>query len=162
MIDYAALYSESLAKHVEENVCFPNSMVDRITPMTTQADIDELKDDWGIIDGWPVVAEDFTQWVVEDKFYNGQRPAWQDAGALFVNDVIPYEKMKLRLLNGSHQCLAYLSYVAGHKKVDKATRDPVINKFIRNYLEEVTSTVPEVPGVDLVAYKNKLVERYSN
>lgn len=60
MIDYAALYSESLAKHVEENVCFPNSMVDRITPMTTQADIDELKDDWGIIDGWPVVAEDFT------------------------------------------------------------------------------------------------------
>lgn len=70
--------------------------------------------------------------------------------------------MKLRLLNGSHQCLAYLSYVAGHKKVDKATRDPVINKFIRNYLEEVTSTVPEVPGVDLKAYKNKLVERYSN
>lgn len=74
-----------------------------------------------------------------------------------VKDVIPYEKMKLRLLNGSHQALGYLSYVHGHKMVDKATRDPVIGKYIRNFLDEVTSTVPDVPGVDLTEYKNKLV-----
>ena len=81
---------------------------------------------------------------------------------MFVKDVIPYEKMKLRLLNGSHQALAYVSYVAGMKKVDKVTRDPVLNKFIRNYMDEVTSTLPEVPGIDLTAYKDKLIDRYSN
>lgn len=125
-LDYANLYNESLAKWIEENVSFPNSMVDRITPMTTQADVDELKEDWGIVDEWPVVAEDFTQWVVEDDFRQG-RPEWESAGAMFVKDVIPYEKMKLSLLNGSHQALAYVSLVMGHKKVDQATRDPVIN-----------------------------------
>jgi mannitol 2-dehydrogenase len=161
VLDYSALYSESLSKWIEENCSFPNSMVDRITPMTTQADIDELKQDWGIVDGWPVVAEDFTQWVVEDNFIQG-RPEWEAAGAMFVPDVIPYEKMKLRLLNSSHQALAYVSYIAGFRKVDKVTRDPVFNKFIRGYLDEITSTIPDVPGVDLTEYKKKLVERYSN
>ena len=114
-----------------------------------------------IADEWPVVAEDFEQWVIEDKFSNG-RPNWERAGALFTDDVIPYEKMKLRLLNGSHSALAYLSYVHGHRRVDKATRDPIINQFITGYMEECTSTVPEVPGVDLTEYKAKLVSRFSN
>jgi mannitol 2-dehydrogenase len=101
MLDYSSLYSENLATWIEDNVSFPNSMVDRITPMTTQADVDELKNDWGIHDEWPVVAEDFTQWVVDDAFKQG-RPEWEAAGAMIVKDVIPYEKMKLSLLNGSH------------------------------------------------------------
>ena len=126
LIDYAALFDESLATYIDENIQFPNSMVDRITPKTVQADIDDLHENWGIIDGWPVTAEDFTQFVIEDKFVDG-RPPWEAAGALIVNDVLPYEKMKLRLLNGGHQCLAYLSAVAGFEKVDEATRDPIIN-----------------------------------
>ena len=101
-------------------------MVDRITPGTTPDHIQELSDSFGISDDWPVVAEDFEQWVIEDKFSNG-RPEWEKAGALFTDNVLPYEKMKLRLLNGSHSALAYLSYVHGHRRVDKATRDPVIN-----------------------------------
>lgn len=103
-----------------------------------------------------MVAEDFTQWVVEDKFVTG-RPDWGSAGALFVKDVIPYELMKLRLLNGSHSALSYLSFVHGHKKVDKAVRDPVINQFIKSYMEECTATVPKVPGVNLTDYKKKLL-----
>lgn len=162
VVDYASLYDKNLADWIQSNVSFPNSMVDRITPATTQPDIDELKNDFGgLIDEWPVVAEDFLQWVVEDDFKIG-RPDWGSAGALFVSDVIPYELMKLRLLNGSHSALAYLSYVHGHRKVDKATRDPVINRFIKSYMEECTATVPEVPGVDLTAYKAKLVDRFSN
>jgi len=76
-------------------------MVDRITPATTKELLEELERDFGIIDGWPIVAEDFTQWVVEENFSAG-RPKWENVGALFVEDVIPYELMKLRLLNGSH------------------------------------------------------------
>lgn len=136
-------------------------MVDRITPATTKELLEELERDFGIIDGWPIVAEDFTQWVVEENFSAG-RPKWENVGALFVEDVIPYELMKLRLLNGSHQGLAYVSYVHGFRAVDKATRDPLMRRFIRGFMDECTSTVPEVPGVDLEQYKQTLIERYSN
>ena len=99
-----------LLRYVRDDVACPNSMVDRITPATSfPSDPDLLASEFGVADGWPVVAEEFTQWVVEDAFGGAGRPAWDDAGALFVPDVLPFELMKLRLLNGSHSALAYVN-----------------------------------------------------
>ena len=111
-----------LGAHVEAEVAFPNSMVDRIVPATTDADRDRVAGLLGVRDAWPVMTEPFTQWVIEDSFPQG-RPAWDEAGAELVSDVKPYEHMKLRLLNGSHSTLAYLGSLAGHETVAGAMAD---------------------------------------
>lgn len=161
VLEYASHVDAGVAEWIRDRVSFPNSMVDRITPATTPALISELSEKFGLDDRCPVVAEDFTQWVVEDRFTLG-RPEWEKAGALFVDEVLPYELMKLRLLNGSHSALSYLSYLKGHRSVDKAMADPLVRTFLQDYMEEVTPAVPSVPGVDLNAYKQKLLERFSN
>ena len=155
------MFDEELAHWISEEVCFPNSMVDRITPVTTAELIQDLERDFGIVDEWPVFAEDFSYWVIEYKFLLG-RPKWETAGALFTDDVLPYAKMKLRLLNGSGFALAYLSAVHGHRRVDKATRDPLIRRFTLGYIDECTSTPPPVPGINLYEYKQSIVDRFSN
>ena len=144
-------------------VTFPSSMVDRITPATTPAVVSQFEAATGIADAWPVIAEDFAQWVVEDDFVAG-RPNWEahgvskevsgeDGGVLFVPDVEPFEEMKLRLLNGSHTALSYISVLAGHERVDGAMADPKVLAFTRRYMDCVTHTVPSVPGVDVEQYK---------
>lgn len=148
-------------------VCFPNSMVDRITPITTQVEKDVLKEDFGIVDNWPVVAEPYVQWVVEDIFggsvASGARPAWEVAsGVQFVPDVKPYELMKLRLLNSSHSALAYVGYLCGHRLVNDAMDDPLVFGFISRYMAAVAPTVPPVPGVNLTEYQAILCRRFSN
>lgn len=150
-----------LGTWVAANGAFPNCMVDRITPATTDADRALVADTFGIADAWPVVCEPFTQWVIEDDFPQG-RPAFERAGALFTADVKPYEKMKLRLLNAAHIGIGYLGNLAGHTYVHEVMADPLFERFIRAFMEEVTPLVGQVPGIDLAAYKATLVERFSN
>jgi mannitol 2-dehydrogenase len=159
---FAALRDRDLGAWVEREVSFPNSMVDRITPATTDEDRAEVAERFGIEDGWPVVCEPFTQWVLEDRFSLG-RPPLEDAGVQLVDDVEPYELMKLRLLNAGHQALAYLGYLAGYRLVHDAAQDPLFQRFLLGYMEEeATPTLRPVPGVDLDDYRRNLIERFSN
>jgi mannitol 2-dehydrogenase len=145
-----------------DGIAFPSSMVDRITPATTDADRHEVRERFGIEDRWPVVCEPFAQWVLEDAFTAG-RPPLEDVGVQVVDDVEPYERMKLRLLNGSHQALAYFGQLLGFELVDDAARDPLLRTFVRRYMDlEATPTLAPVPGVDLDDYKATLLERFAN
>jgi mannitol 2-dehydrogenase len=144
------------------DVAFPNSMVDRITPVTTDEDRAEVRERFGVDDRWPVVCEPFTQWVLEDSFSLG-RPPYEAAGVQVVEDVEPYELMKLRLLNASHQALCYFAYLDGYRLVHEAAQDPLYRSFLRGYMDlEGTPTLAPVPGVDLEEYKATLIERFSN
>jgi mannitol 2-dehydrogenase len=141
----AELAEPGLGGWVEDYVAFPSSMVDRITPRP--------------VDQSSVLAEDFAQWVVEDHFPLG-RPAWQDAGALLVQDVQPYELMKLRLLNAAHQALAYPSLLVGHVLVHDAVPD--VTRLLQAWWDEALPTLPPVPGVDLPDYLDTLLGRFAN
>ncbi len=158
----AAASSDSLATWLERNGAFPNGMVDRITPATTDADRRFVADTFGVIDGWPVVCEPFRQWALEDVFVSG-RPRFEDVGVLMTADVVPYEHMKLRLLNGSHSALAYHAALAGIEYVHLAMADPRIERFVRALMaNEAVPTLETPAGIDLVAYQNELVHRFSN
>ncbi|MGO2585235.1 MAG: mannitol dehydrogenase family protein [Brachybacterium tyrofermentans] len=148
---------------IESHVAFPNCMVDRITPVTAPEDIEMISEDYGIEDAWPVVSEDFVQWVLEDEFPAG-RPAYEEVGVQMVEDVEPYELMKLRLLNCSHQAIAYFGLLLGQTYADEAAVDEHLAPFTRTlYMDhEGTPTVPEVPGMDLTAYKDELMARFAN
>lgn len=159
---FAKLKDAELGAWVETNVHFPNSMVDRITPVTSAEDIAEVPTLTGLEDKWPVVAEPFFQWVIDDEFSLG-RPPLEEADVQMVKDVMPYELMKLRLLNASHQGLTYFGYLSGYRYAHEATTDPAIAKFLLNYMEqEATPTLLPVPGVDLDGYRHMLIERFSN
>jgi mannitol 2-dehydrogenase len=159
---FASLRDPELGAWIEREVRFPNSMVDRITPVTTDEDRKEVRERFGIDDRWPVVCEPFTQWVLEDSFSNG-RPRYERAGVQIVDDVEPYELMKLRLLNASHQALCYFGYLCGYRLVHEAAQDPLFQRFLLGYMdEEATPTLAPVPGVDLDAYKRTLIERFGN
>ena len=155
-------YGAELARWITDNVSFPNSMVDRITPSTTDDDRTWISDEYGIIDGWPVITEPFLQWVVEDNFA-GKRLPLEDLDVIVTHDVVPYEYMKLRLLNAGHSCLAYLSALEGTETVDGAMATPHIRSFLKAFLiNEARPTVPSVPGIDLDDYIESLIERFSN
>jgi mannitol 2-dehydrogenase len=159
---FARLRDRELGDWVEREVSFPNSMVDRITPVTTDADRAEVRERFGIEDRWPVVCEPYTQWVLEDTFTAG-RPAYEKVGVQLVDQVEPYELMKLRLLNGSHQAMCYFAYLCGYRLVHEAAQDPMFRAFLLGYMDqEATPTLPPVPGVDLAGYKHALIERFSN
>ena len=159
---FARLKDADLGEWVAQNVAFPNSMVDRITPVTTAQDKRQIADEYGIEDEWPVVAEAFTQWVLEDHFTLG-RPALETVGVQVVEDVEPYELMKLRLLNASHQALAYLGLLAGYTYVHEVCRDPLFVDFLLDYMQgEGTPTLKPVPGIDLAAYRHELIERFAS
>jgi mannitol 2-dehydrogenase len=151
-----------LAHWIAQNAAFPNSMVDRITPQTTDADRELVRAEFGIDDAWPVVCEPFKQWIIEDDFCDG-RPAWEEVGAQIVPDVAPYETMKLSLLNGSHFAMAYLGFLAGFSTVPELMADPQFRTLIRRMMDdEVTPLLPPVPGIDLAAYKDTLMTRFDN
>ena len=162
ILGIARLREAGLAEWITANVAFPNGMVDRITPATTDADRATLARDFGITDRWPVPCEPFTQWILEDHFPAG-RPDLAAVGVQFVDDVQPYEFMKLRLLNASHQALAYLAGPAGYRLVDEAMRDESIRSFLRAYMQrEARPTLGPLPGVDVDAYIDMIIERFSN
>ena len=159
---FARLRDPELGEWVDGNVPFPNSMVDRITPVTTDEDRTQISERFGVDDAWPVVCEPFTQWALEDNFSSG-RPPLEDVGVQVVPDVVPYELMKLRLLNASHQALCYFGYLAGYRLVHEVAQDPLFANFLLDYMNrEATPTLSPVPGIDLDAYKLQLIERFSN
>ncbi len=159
---FARLRDPELGEWVASNVQFPNSMVDRITPVTTDEDRAQISERFGVEDAWPVVCEPFTQWALEDKFPAG-RPSFEDVGVQVVPDVMPYELMKLRLLNASHQALCYFGYLAGYRLVHEVAQDQLFANFLLDYMNrEATPTLAPVPGIDLDAYKLQLIERFSN
>ena len=159
---FAELRDAGLGRYIGENIAFPSTMVDRIVPATTDADRATTARATGLFDAWPIMTEPFTQWVVEDHFPSG-RPAWEKFGATFVDNVDAFELMKLRLLNGSHSTLAYLGYLAGHETVSDVMKAEGFSAFIETMMdEEITSTLPPLPGFDLDAYKAQLRERFRN
>ena len=161
LTSFIRMSDSNLADWVEQATAFPGSMVDRITPVTTDADREWVHTTTGYADTWPVISEDFTQWVIEDHFPAG-RPHWENVGAQLVDDVAPFETMKLRMLNGSHQALAYIGLLRGHTFVHDAIADPAIASFVDAFLQEAQSTVPPIAGVDLPAYRALLLQRFSN
>jgi mannitol 2-dehydrogenase len=161
LVTYIKALDPELAVWVEENVAFPNAMVDRITPATTPADIARVADA-GIIDAWPVTCEPFHQWVIEDNF-SDERPKWEILGAQFVPDVTPYETMKIRLLNASHTVLGMLGSLQGYQTIDESIQDPLFARFVRQFMDdEVTPILAPVEGIDLNNYKATLIERFAN
>jgi fructuronate reductase len=154
--------ADRLQSWVAENVSFPNTVVDRIVPATTDEDRREAAARLGLEDRAVVVTEHFSQWVIEDRFA-GPRPAWDRAGAVLVADVAPYEEMKLRLLNGSHSALAYLGALAGFEMIADAVRAPGFAGYIRAFMDvDVTPTLSVPPGFDLASYKDALMGRFAD
>ena len=162
VLDYAALVDAPLAQWIAEHARFPSTMVDRITPVTTDGDRAHVAAAYGVLDRWPVCSEAFTQFVVEDSFAAG-RPAWERVGVQFVEDVAPYEKMKLRLLNASHLAVATLGDLAGLQRIDEAMATPLLARYMRALMARETGrTLPELPGVDLGEYQRTLLQRFAN
>ena len=158
----AELADPELAKWIRTNVAFPNSMVDRITPATTDRERALLRDNYGLEDNWPVFCEEFRQWVVEDKFPAG-RPALEKVGVTFTSDVAPYELMKIRILNGGHAAIAYPAGLLDIHFVHEAMEDAQIAAFLATLTKrEIIPAVPPPPKVDLEAYRNKVAERFAN
>jgi mannitol-1-phosphate/altronate dehydrogenase len=158
----ARLRDPALADWIARHGAFPSTMVDRITPATRPDHVAHLERAYGVRDRWPVFAESFTQWVVEDRFAAG-RPAWEEVGAQFVPDVAPHEMMKLRLLNASHLAVAALGRLLGHRYVHEAMGDPPLRAYMVALMDrELGPTLPPVPGIDLAEYKRSLVARFAN
>jgi fructuronate reductase len=160
--DFAALTDDHLAQWIARNAAFPATMVDRIVPATTPADIAMVEAVIGLHDAAPVLHERFRQWVIEDRFVDGHRPPWEHAGAELVADVAPYEHMKLRMLNASHSALAYLGYLAGHETIAEAVADPAMAAYLPRLWAEIAPMIPPPPGVSLAAYAEALLARYAN
>ena len=161
MTAFAKLQSPDLGEWIEGHVAFPNSMVDRITPSTTPAEIQMVEDKFGIKDAWPVVAEPFNQWVIEDKFCAG-RPNWEAVGVQMTDDVHPYELAKLRLLNAGHSLLGFSGSLLGYTYTSEAMKYEPIRRAIKGLMDEVTPTLSPLPGVDIEEYKQTLIERFAN
>jgi fructuronate reductase len=161
VLEFARRRDESLAHWIDRHVTFPSTMVDRIVPATTAADIAENDAALGLIDAAPVVCEPFRQWVIEDAFAAG-RPPWESAGAELVTDVAPFEAMKLRLLNGSHSALAYLGFLAGHEFIYQVASQPAFATYMRALMGEAVPTLRVPASVDLSAYRDTLAQRFVN
>jgi fructuronate reductase len=158
---FAQRVNPALAAWIAEHVSFPATMVDRIVPATTAEDINQVQSYLGVLDKAVVCTEPFSQWVIEDNFSQG-RPDWQLAGALFVDDVAPFEAAKLRLLNGSHSLIAYLGCLAGYDYVHQVVADPDFNRLIHLYMGEVAPGLDLPNSFDLAQYRQTLLDRFGN
>jgi fructuronate reductase len=162
MTQFTQLARKDLLSLVSQDVAFPSTMVDRIVPATTDADRDLVAQALGVTDAWPIMTEPFTQWVIEDHFPQG-RPDWGAFGAELVKDVLPYETMKLRLLNGSHSTLAYLGYLSGYETVAEAMADTALAGLIEDLMvKEITPVLTLPQGADVGAYRRSLLTRFHN
>lgn len=158
---FAHLQDPDLGQWIAEHVTFPNSMVDRITPATTPADRQMVSNQFAIEDAWPVVAEPFIQWVVEDRFCAG-RPDWESVGVQMTDDVHPYEMMKIRLLNGSHLLVGYLGSLLGYTYTAEAMANPLIRSATEHLIAEVIPTLSPLKDININEYQQTLIERFSN
>ncbi|UTA48646.1 mannitol dehydrogenase family protein [Simiduia sp. 21SJ11W-1] len=158
----ARLVDSALAEWIQTNLGFCNTMVDRIVPATTAEHQAAIEQQTGLKDEGSLICETFRQWIIEDNFV-APTPDWQSAGALVVDDVAPYEKMKLRLLNGSHSALAYLGHLAGYTYIHEAVNDPAIRGFVKQLMQSaMRPTLPSLKGVDLDEYCQTLIARFAN
>jgi mannitol 2-dehydrogenase len=161
-LGFAERKDPDLARWMREHITFPNSMVDRVTPGTVDADRAHIEQAHGYRDRWPVTCEPFHQWVLEDTFAAG-RPPLENAGVDVVTDVEPYELMKLRLANGTHQALCYFGHLLGHRYVHEAIADPDIHALLLRYIdEEAVPTLLPIAGVDPRAYGRTVLKRFAN
>ncbi|OAV50962.1 D-mannonate oxidoreductase [Rhizobium sp. WYCCWR10014] len=161
VLDFAERVDPSLRQWIEANVPFPSTMVDRITPASTEATYQDAERLTGRQDLAAIETEPFTQWVIEDHFANG-RPAWDKAGALMVTDVSAYEKMKLRMLNGAHSLLAYLGYIGGYEFIRDVMDDAALAALAYRHMHAAARTLDPVPGIDLDDYASELIARFAN
>ncbi|ACS86415.1 mannitol dehydrogenase family protein [Musicola paradisiaca] len=161
VLAYANAVDPALAVWIEQHVTFPSTMVDRIVPAITPETLEQITSLLGVADPAGVACEPFLQWVIEDNFVNG-RPAWEKAGAELVQDVLPYEEMKLRMLNGSHSFLAYLGYLAGYAHISDCMQDEALVKAAHHLMLQEQAPTLRTQGVDLAAYADALLQRYRN
>lgn len=162
VVEFAALRDRELADWIAAEVICPNTMVDRIVPATTREDIDQLSRTLGYQDEAPVICEPFSQWVIENSLPK-PRPAWEKFGVTFVENVAPYEEMKLRLLNCSHSAMAYLGYLGGFDFIHQVIAEPSYRNFIEGMMrEEIVPTLQMPEDVDLQAYCATLIQRFRN
>lgn len=162
LLAFASERSPELAKWIEGRVSIPNCMVDRITPATTDAEREFVRSTFNLEDAFPVVAEPFRQWVIEDTFGSG-RPPLEKVGVQFTADVAPYEKMKIRLLNATHSAMGYLGYLCGYRYIHDIAQAPEFIPYLKALMDiEVTPLIGSVPGVNLSEYKQSLMERFAN
>jgi len=161
IVQLARQQDPALADYIQQHMTFPSTMVDRIVPAMTGAAFAALSERLGSSDPVAVEAEPFFQWVIEDNFVNG-RPAWEKAGAELVSDVLPYEEMKLRMLNGSHSFLAYLGFLAGYEYISDCVADPHFRAAARSLMIDEQAPTLRTQGVDLNAYADSLIARYEN
>ncbi|TCB53636.1 mannitol dehydrogenase family protein [Rhizobium leguminosarum bv. viciae] len=161
VLDFAERVDPSLRQWIEANVPFPSTMVDRITPASTEATYQDAERLTGRQDLAAIETEPFTQWVIEDHFAGG-RPAWEKAGALMVTDVSAYEKMKLRMLNGAHSLLAYLGYIGGYEFIRDVMDDAGLAALAYRHMHAAARTLDAVPGIDLDDYASELIARFAN
>lgn len=161
VLEFSGAVDPGLAQWIGDNVTFPSTMVDRITPASTERTFADVEHLIGLSDLAAVETEPFTQWVVEDDFVTG-RPNWEAGGAIFAKDVAPYEKMKLRMLNGAHSMLAYSGYVAGHAYVRDVMGDKALAELVARQMRAASVTLDPVPGVDLEVYAADLLARFAN
>jgi len=162
VLAFARRVAPELADWIETRCTFPNSVVDRIVPATTDVDREQVAAQLGHFDAWPVPTEPYLDWAVEDRFVAG-RPDWHLGGARVVNDATAWQQLKLRVVNGSHSAMAYLAAMAGWGTVDQAIAQPEMRAFVRGMqLEEVAPTLLPLPNLDLTAYVDGLLVRFAN
>ena len=163
ILDLANARDPQLAKWIQNNTTFPCTMVDRIVPAATPETLEEIQEELGgMFDPCGIACEPFIQWVIEDNFVTA-RPNWNEAGAEFVDNVVPYEEMKLRMLNGSHSFLAYLGYLAGYEHINDCMNDENYKKATLSLmLQQQAPTLNVASHVNLQQYAEKLIERFSN
>ncbi|MFB9265084.1 mannitol dehydrogenase family protein [Bradyrhizobium erythrophlei] len=161
VVDFARRCDPALGEWIADKVSFPSCMVDRITPASTEATREDALRLTNCVDQAPVETEPFTQWVIDDRFPGG-RPAWEAGGALFVDDVRPYEAMKLRMLNGAHSMLAYAGFLSGRRYVRDTVGPAGFRPLIERHIKAAASTLPRLPGIDLAAYAPQLLSRFAN
>ena len=161
-------FDGEFARWLEEEVRYPSTMVDRITPATSPADIADVEEKLGRRDEWPVMCEPYKHWVIEDDFVDGQRPAWEKVGALLVPDVRPHELMKVRLLNVAHSAMCYIGVVAGLKHVHEAVTDKMIRPFLKRLMkDEIGASLRADPSMEALVpglgeYAELVLSRFKN
>lgn len=161
VLDFAQRLDDTLSQWISAHGCFPNTMVDRITPAATQDVLNAVSGILGAQDKLAIETEPFTQWVIEDKFC-GPRPQWEKVGALIVDNVAPYEHMKLRMLNGAHSLIAYLGHIHACKYVRDVMANPHFSKLVRRHFYAASQTLAPLANVDFADYADQLAERFEN
>jgi mannitol 2-dehydrogenase len=162
LVTFAGMRDPGLARWISDNVAFPSTMVDRITPKTSQADCELIERRFGVVDRWPVMTEPFSQWIVEDEFCNG-RPPLEQVGVEMVADVTDYKLVKTRLLNGVHCAVGYLGVLAGYQRTAEAMADPLIYRYVEHMMrDEIAPLLPSVPRWNIDQYQRILLKRLTN